>query len=242
MSRFPMKKNTRFYPERWLGLGLAFIGVFLLGFLWPKAEPLKLEQSIESATSQPGPNAGSQVRRQNGPPPDSVSGSNANDSVRLPASLSKQRVHCRVLQVFDGDTLACDVNGDGRLQKPQEEVRLLGIDSPEMHYSRKNPSFGSTHPQDEPFAREASQWLARQARIGKTLYLESDARPYDRYGRRLSYVFATPDATVSLNEQALASGYCQTLFLGKNRRYQSRFESVERQAQQQKRGMWGGAF
>jgi micrococcal nuclease len=147
---------------------------------------------------------------------------------------------CRVLTVYDGDTLGCDFNGDGKIQKPEEQVRMLGVDSPEMHYSRKNPTYGSANPQDEPVAKEASRWL-KQAAEGKAVYLEFDVRRADKYDRTLAYVFVDAkqaDAKASLNAQLLRQGYATVLFIGKNRRYETDFTAVETEARTSKKGLW----
>ena len=149
------------------------------------------------------------------------------------------RTSCLVLIVYDGDTLGCDMDQDGRIQRPHEEVRLLGIDSPEMHYSRKNPTHGSEHPVDEPFAKDASQWMERQT-LRKTVYLEFDQRKYDRYGRALAFVYLGKQESISLNEQAVASGLATILFIGKNHLYEARFQQVEAEARTEKRGLWAG--
>ncbi|MCE3236953.1 MAG: nuclease (SNase domain protein) [Vampirovibrio sp.] len=151
-----------------------------------------------------------------------------------------QRTACTVLTVYDGDTLGCDMNEDGEIQRPREEVRLLGIDSPEMHYSRKNPTYGTAHPTDEPFARQASQFLQRQVQ-GKTVWLEFDLRRHDKYGRSLGHVFAKRGDTLSLNQQELAQGYATTLFIGKNRLYEDEYMNAESKARNAKRGLWGRA-
>lgn len=176
-----------------------------------------------------------------------VAESNPSPQVNQPAAtrqvdqvVSAERVACRVLTVYDGDTLGCDLNGDGKIQKPEEQVRMLGIDSPEMHYSRKNPTYGSSHPQDEPFAKEASRWL-KQAAEGKTVYLEFDARRADKYDRTLAYVFVDAkqaDAKASFNAQLLRQGYATVLFIGKNRRYETDFIAVETEARTSKKGLW----
>jgi micrococcal nuclease len=256
-----MKRLLKYSPERWLGLGLFLAGIFCLGLFWPAGGPftsstqsaetisrgsaqIETQKTLPSSIPRPTELSPSALELEKTIPESDV---NPPSVPVIPAAFqgsgspTSPRVACRVLMVFDGDTLACDINGDARLQKPEEEIRLLGIDSPEMHYSRKNPSYGSSHPQDEPFAKEASQWLTQQAQ-GKTLYLESDLRSYDRYGRRLAYVYTNPQATSSLNEQALTSGYCQTLFIGKNRRYEERFKVAEQTAQKRHIGLWSGHF
>jgi micrococcal nuclease len=209
----------RFRPkvnEKWLGIGLTLLGFAgLLRGLWMTQAPVGAPPSAQNAPAVSAAGRGPDL-----------------------SSATEGRLPCRVLVVFDGDTLGCDLNQDGELQKPQEQVRLLGIDSPEMHYSRKNATYGSNRPQDEPFAQEASRWLTRQA-SGKTVYLEFDARRHDKYQRTLAYVFLGTQAGVSLNEQLLSLGYATTLFLGMNRRYEAVFLTTEAQARQQQRGLWG---
>lgn len=156
------------------------------------------------------------------------------------ASASTARESCRVLTVYDGDTLGCDLNRDGRIERPEEEIRLLGIDSPEMHYSKKNPTHDSAHPVDEPYAKGASAWLTHAAQ-GKTIYLEFDQRRSDKYGRTLAYVYEGAAQKTSLNEQALRGGYAKVLILGRNRRYEDAFMQAESQAREGGRGLWRGA-
>jgi micrococcal nuclease len=147
------------------------------------------------------------------------------------------RTACRVLSVYDGDTFACDLNGNHKIDKPREMIRLLGIDTPEMHYSRKNQSHDTEHETDEPGAKMASQWLDKTL-FRKTVYLEFDQRKRDRYDRTLAYAYLSAKDGVSINEQMLAQGYAKILFLGKNRRYEERFTDVEAQAREKKLGMW----
>ncbi|MBC8259908.1 MAG: thermonuclease family protein [SAR324 cluster bacterium] len=48
------------------------------------------------------------------------------------------------LQVIDGDTFDADLNRNGRFSNPQERIRLLYVDTPELTKSHKgkNPKFG----------------------------------------------------------------------------------------------------
>lgn len=147
---------------------------------------------------------------------------------------SRPRIACPVLTVYDGDTLACDFNGNGKVDPPREQVRFLGIDTPEMNYSRKNRLGGK---ENEPYAEAASRWLTRQAQ-GKTLYLETDVRETDSYGRTLAHAFRKRDSRVSLGEELLKLGYAGVLFIEPNQRYKQRFLKAEHQARMQGRGLW----
>lgn len=137
-----------------------------------------------------------------------------------------QRVSCFGLTVYDGDTFACDMNGDHRIQRPKEQVRLLGMDTPEMHYSKKN-----TQKVDEPYALESKRFLEK-AVLYQKVWLEDDLEHTDRYGRHLAYVFTSPTGGVSLNQQLIAKGYATLLFLGVNRRHEAIFMDSAMEARQ----------
>ncbi len=159
------------------------------------------------------------------------------DTVTKTADKQKREA-CKVLTVYDGDTLGCDRNGNGKMDRPRETVRLLGIDTPEMRYSRKNKTHNDAKPQDEPFAKEGSRWLEEHA-LRKTVYLEFDQKRRDRFERTLAYVYAGENDTESLNAQLLSTGYAKVLFIGKNRRHEKEFLKIEDEARAQKRGLWG---
>lgn len=206
--------------EKSLGAGLIGLGLtaLLFGFHWyPQTESMNRSANLAKGMH---PARTSSVKAYT--PPTSEDGRQA----------------CRVLNVYDGDTIGCDLNGDGRIERPEEEVRLLGIDTPERSYSRKNHSYGTAHPTDEPYAKEASEWMERQA-TGKTVYLQYDLRRNDRYGRTLAFVYPSQQAKTSLNLQAIQQGYAKMLFLGKNRLYEEQFIEAEQKAQASKTGLWG---
>jgi micrococcal nuclease len=166
-------------------------------------------------------------------------------SKKTPQAHSSSNV-CQVLTVFDGDTLGCDMNFNGKLDRPHEMVRLLGIDTPEMHYSKKNKSYKTEASQDEPFAREASQWT-KTCLQNQKIALELDQSTHDRYDRTLAYVYLCPKAGActakslsnkSVNQQLLEAGLASVLFIGENRRYESLFVQSERAAQRAQKGIW----
>lgn len=144
-----------------------------------------------------------------------------------------ERTSCRVMKVYDGDTIACDLNGNGRIDNKAEHIRLLGIDAPETKHSPKNHTG-----RDRPYAKKATYWMLDHA-LHQTVYLEFDERRLDRYGRTLAFVFTSPSEKSSLNEQLLAVGYAKTLFIPPNHKYDERLSQVELEAQTQHRGLWG---
>ncbi len=139
---------------------------------------------------------------------------------------------CRVIVVYDGDTFGCDFNGNHRIDGQDEHVRMLGIDATEMHYSRKNKAG-----KDQPYALAAKAFVSRTA-LRKTVYLERDIKPFDKYHRRLSYVYLDRNRKTMLNIRLLEHGLARVLFLGPNRRHEPAFIAVERQARKQHLNLW----
>jgi micrococcal nuclease len=163
-----------------------------------------------------------------------------NTQSRVPGISVRQtleRTACQALTVYDGDTLGCDFNKNGHIEKPQEEVRLLGIDTPEMHYSKKNRTYHTAHSVDEPFAKEASQWLGKSV-LHKTVFLEFDERKTDKYHRVLAFVYPSTQASVSFNERLLRLGYAKLLFIGRNRLHEAEFQTAEDEARLNHRALW----
>lgn len=125
--------------------------------------------------------------------------------------------HHPVRFVVDGDTL--DVSHVGR-------VRLLGIDAPEMGGKFDSPA---------PFAQEARALLATLVG-GRYVSLETDGDPYDKYGRRLAYVFR--DDGLLVNAEMLRAGLARISARHPIRRL-SALRAAERAAKVARRGIWG---
>jgi micrococcal nuclease len=138
---------------------------------------------------------------------------------------------CQVLSVYDGDTLACDLNENHQIDKPTEQIRMIGIDTPEMHYSHKNKTG-----EDEPGAQAASEFTQSTLK-NQRVTLEHDEQQEDKYGRTLAYVYLQGQS-VSINEQLLAKGLATHFFIPPNTRYESLFLEAEIQAQEKKLGLW----
>ena len=124
---------------------------------------------------------------------------------------------CVVKRTVDGDTLLLE---DGT------RVRLIGIDTPELARNDQ-PA--------EPFAGEASHWLDERV-TGKKVRLEFDIERFDRYDRTLAYVYLDD---VLLNEEIVRQGYSRAqLQYNYSARMKKRFQKVEEEARNAKRGIW----
>jgi len=133
----------------------------------------------------------------------------------LPDPDKQPRFH-QVLRVVDGDTLEIESMG---------EVRLIGVDTPELYHPLKPVQF---------FAREASD-LVKELVSGLSVRLEYDREKKDKYGRTLAYVYL-PDGRC-LNEEIIRRGYgyAYTRFPFK---YLMKYRQLEAQARAEGLGLW----
>jgi micrococcal nuclease len=127
----------------------------------------------------------------------------------------------RVLKVSDGDTIT--VSLDGRTEK----VRLVGIDSPELHDDR----------QDYRDVAYAAKNYARSLLGGETVTLDADPRQgdRDRYGRLLRYVIL--DDGTNVNEKMVREGYAH-VYTRFSFALKARFKLAEDEAKRGKLGVW----
>jgi len=115
-----------------------------------------------------------------------------------------------VTKVIDGDTI--EIEGGVK-------VRYIGIDTPEI---------------GEPYYLEATE-ANRQLVEGKRIRLEKDVEDKDEYGRLLRYVWV---AEIMVNAELVRLGYAYSYSYPPNLKYQARFLQLEREAREQKRGLW----
>ncbi len=127
-----------------------------------------------------------------------------------------------VTKVSDGDTIWVNDHGE------PVKVRLIGIDTPELHDPRKPV---------ECFAQEASN-RAEAVLGGQTVYLETDPSQdsVDKYGRALAYVWTTSGQLFNLD--MLADGFANEYTYDLPYRYQARFRKAEADARSNARGLW----
>jgi len=127
----------------------------------------------------------------------------------------------KVKRVIDGDTFVIE-NGTSK----GEKVRLIGVDAPETRRTaRKEIGY---------YGQEAKQYLTAMLN-GKSVKLVFDVGKRDRYGRLLAYVYV---GKKFVNRDLVEQGYAVSYTLAPNVQYADLFVKLERQARQEKRGLW----
>lgn len=146
-------------------------------------------------------------------------------SLTPPAADTAPGMLATVLRVVDGDTLDVSTDTRGRLR-----VRVLGIDTPEVH--RPGWSVGCWGPEAQRFAAET---LTGQ-RITLTTDLTQDV--HDRYGRSLAYVNLADgrDFGVESVRSGMARSY---VYDGKPVSRYPDISNAENEARAALRGLWG---
>ena len=128
-----------------------------------------------------------------------------------------------VVDVIDGDTVVLDIGGRA------EHVRLIGIDTPEVHVD--------AGAQPECYGPEASAFTAQLLPPGIAVLVERDVVGRDDYGRLLAYV-SLPDGTL-VNEAIVAAGYATPLSIAPNTALARRFVDAATAAEAAGLGLWG---
>ena len=126
-----------------------------------------------------------------------------------------------VLDVTDGDTIEVELDG------VEENVRYIGVDTPEV-----DPSIGV-----ECFGSDASAFN-RELVGGREVRLVFDAERRDRYGRLLAYIYRRPD-DLFVNAKLVREGYARTLTIEPNDSFAGLLDRLERAAANAGRGLWG---
>ncbi|AOV95052.1 hypothetical protein AQV86_03965 [Nanohaloarchaea archaeon SG9] len=159
-----------------------------------------------------------------------VIASGCNVNTASPATETKTKV----TDVIDGDTVEINLNGT------VEKVRLLGVDTPEVHVKvkpgkyRDIPDTERTRKCLRKWGEKASQY-AKNKLSGKNVEFKTDPLSDTRgnYGRILGYV-KTNDT--NFNHRLVEKGLAQV--------YESdfsqleRFQKAEKEAQEQLKGLW----
>jgi micrococcal nuclease len=126
-----------------------------------------------------------------------------------------------VVRVVDGDTVI--VRGPGGRT---EDVRLIGIDTPETVDPRRPVGC---------FGPEASAYTKRLL-TGRRVLLRYDREVHDRYGRFLAYVWLAGGGFV--NARLVELGYARAYPFPPNTAHEALFAALERRAAVGGRGLW----
>lgn len=127
-----------------------------------------------------------------------------------------------VTKVIDGDTI--EVEGG-------EKVRYLGVDTPETKDPRKPV---------QCFGKEAAS-KNKELVEGKRVILEKDVTNTDKYNRLLRFVFLDlgNGTRLFVNDYLIREGYAQVLTIPPDVKYSEQFLAAQKQAREQKKGLWG---
>lgn len=127
-----------------------------------------------------------------------------------------------MVRVVDGDTIVASIGGH------REEVRLVGIDTPEtVHPDRPVECFG-------PEASDRTKELLPE---GTDIIVRRDTEARDVYGRLLLYVWRESDGTF-VNLDLVARGFARPLTIEPNDTHSADFVAAARAAERGRLGLW----
>jgi micrococcal nuclease len=149
----------------------------------------------------------------------------------VPFGKSYDYTNIYVKRAVDGDTLQLE-NG--------ERVRLIGIDTPEMHESDKLYRDAQRTKQDIRTIQKlglSAYEFTKNLVEGKRVSLEFDVERRDRYNRLLAYVYLKDGTFV--NAKIIEQGYASLMSIAPNVKYADLFLKLYQEARLNKRGLWG---
>jgi len=148
----------------------------------------------------------------------------------IPFGRSSDYSDILVKKAVDGDTLVLETG---------ERVRLIGIDTPEMHESDKLYRDSQRTKTDiatiQAMGRQAWEFTKKLVE-GKHVSLEFDVQKHDKYKRLLAYVYLT-DGTF-LNAEIVRGGYASLMTIQPNVKYADLFLKLFQEARENQRGLW----
>ena len=143
-----------------------------------------------------------------------------SDGGRATFGISGERV--LVTKVVDGDTIVVN---------DQLTVRFIGIDTPETVDPRRPVGC---------FGKEASN-ETKSLLSGKEVILQKDVSDTDKYKRILRYIYLPlPDGrTLFVNDYLVREGFAKVMTYPPDFKFNEQLREAEREAKEDKRGLWG---
>jgi endonuclease YncB( thermonuclease family) len=155
-----------------------------------------------------------------------------------------QRIHARITEVVDGDTVKVRAYG---ARRTLYTVRLIGIDTPETRRPGVPVECGGRQASSNMYrlafrsvGDDNGDGLLDHGSQGRRVVLRTDPTQdtFDRYDRLLAYV--TTRAGVSLQRRQLRAGRAMVyVYGGKPFRHVRAFRDAQRSARHADRGVWG---
>jgi micrococcal nuclease len=143
-----------------------------------------------------------------------------------------------VRRVIDGDTVVVQLRGGRR-----ERVRLIGVDTHEIHASEKLAREMARTGRDsttlQRLGRRAAAFTAALLPAGRRVRLELDVERRDRDERLLAYIWRADGVLVNL--ALLEAGEARLLTIPPNIRHADRFRACAAAARTVRRGLWASA-
>ncbi len=149
----------------------------------------------------------------------------------IPLGKSYNYADILVKRAIDGDTLELESG---------ERVRLIGIDTPEVHESNKLRRDSQRSGEDISTIQKLGRlsWdFTKKLVEGKRVSLEFDVEKYDKYSRLLAYVYLKKEGTF-VNAEIIKQGYASLMTFPPNVKYADLFVKLYQEARQNKRGLW----
>lgn len=130
-----------------------------------------------------------------------------------------------VTKVVDGDTIYVSVNGE------KHTVRFLGVDTPETVDPRKSV---------QCFGKEASN-KAKELLSDREVILQKDVSDTDMYKRWLRFIYLplSDGSYLFVNDYLIREGYAKVLTIPPDVKFGDQFLDAQRQARENKKGLWG---
>ena len=158
----------------------------------------------------------------------------AQEDLRLSIPIGKAHNYTNILvkRAVDGDTLLLE-NG--------ERVRLIGVDTPEMHESKKLYRDAERSKQDVSAIQELGRRAYKFTKDlveGKRVSLEFDVERHDKYNRLLAYVYLKDANHTFVNAEIVRAGYASLMTIPPNVKYADLFVKLYQEARENRRGLW----